>query len=99
MGLFLPDVRAGWLRKVPSPQEFGMRENPTMDDVTSLTIYLHAIWFVTNTASHIAVGDVSAVTSIERIYVSVFIWIASFLYAFLFGNIVSIVSDFAPVHQ
>lgn len=30
---------------------------------------------------------------------AIFIWFATFLYSFLFGNIVSIVSDFAPKHQ
>jgi hypothetical protein len=76
-----------------------MRQNPTLDDVTPLSVYIHALWFIANTVSHVAIGDITATTSEERVFVAIFIWFATFLYSFLFGNIVSIVSDFAPKGQ
>jgi hypothetical protein len=78
------------------PQTKGMRESRTLDDVSAGSLYVHALYFVVNTVSHVAIGDITAVNSSERIFVAVLILLGTFLYSFLYGNIVSIVSDFAP---
>jgi hypothetical protein len=49
-----------------------------------------------NTISHVAIGDITAVNTSERLVVAIMILFGTFLYSFLYGNIVSIVSDFAP---
>jgi hypothetical protein len=96
MGQFVPDVRETWIRRIAVPQTAGMRQSPTLDDLSNVSLYIHAIWFIANTVSHVALGDITACTSEERVFVAIFIWFGTFLYSFLFGNIVSIVSDFAP---
>jgi len=96
MGQFVPDVRETWVRRIPVPQTKGMRESRTLDDVSAGSLYVHALYFVVNTVSHVAIGDITAVNSSERIFVAVLILLGTFLYSFLYGNIVSIVSDFAP---
>ena len=96
MGQFVPDVRETWIRRIPVPQAKGMRESRTLDDVSAGSLYVHALYFVVNTVSHVAIGDITAVNSSERIFVAVLILFGTFLYSFLYGNIVSIVSDFAP---
>ena len=96
MGKFVPDVRETWIRRVTVPQELGMRESPNLDDVSDASLYVHALYFVVNTVSHVAIGDLTAVTSGERVFVGIMILFGTFIYSFLYGNIVSIVSDFAP---
>lgn len=78
------------------PQELGMRDRPGLDGVSAGSLYIHALYFVVNTVSHVAIGDITAVNSSERIFVAVLILLGTALYSFLYGNIVSIVSDFAP---
>ena len=96
MGLFVEDVRETWVRRIPVPRDKGMRENPSLDDMSSAGIYIHAMYFVVNTISHVAIGDITAVTNNERVFVAILILFGTFIYSFLYGNIVSIVSDFAP---
>lgn len=81
------------------PQEIGMRTDPTLNGVSPESLYIHALYFVVNTISHVAIGDITAVTSNERVFVAIFILFGTFMYSFLYGNIVSIVSDFAPDQQ
>jgi len=45
------------------------------------------------------VGDVTAVNSDEKIYSSIVIMISTFVYAFLFGNLASLVDDLTPKFQ
>jgi hypothetical protein len=73
-----------------------MRDDPTLDDVSSRSLYIHALYFIVNTISHVAIGDITAVNTEERVFVAILILFGTFIYSFLFGNIVSIVSDFAP---
>jgi hypothetical protein len=63
IGLWKADVRDGWIRRLPAPQLNGMRQSPVLDDVSQGSLYIHALWFVVNTVSHVAVGDVSAVNN------------------------------------
>lgn len=99
MGLHAADVRETWIRRLPHPQGSGMRVSKTADDLSAWTLYIHSLYFNVNTVSHVAVGDITAVTLTERLYVAILILFGTFAYCFLFGNIVSIVSDFAPNQQ
>lgn len=63
------------------------------------SLYGHALYFIVNTVSHVAIGDITAVNSHERVFVAVLILFGTFIYSFLFGNIVSIVSDMGPSEQ
>lgn len=96
MGKYLPDVRESWIRRIPVPQDKGMRDIGTLEGVSDWSLYVHALYFVVNTVSHVAIGDITAVNTGERVFVAVLILFGTFIYSFLFGNIVSIVSDFAP---
>ena len=64
--------------------------------MSSTSIYIHAIYFVVNTISHVAIGDITSVTTDERIFNAFLILIGTFIYSFLFGNITAIVSSLAP---
>jgi hypothetical protein len=96
MGQFHADVRETWIRRIPVPRTIGMRESATLEGISPGSLYIHALYFVVNTVSHVAIGDITAVNSNERVFVAVLILFGTFLYSFLYGNIVSIVSDFAP---
>lgn len=72
-----------------------MRDSANIDDLSNWSLYVHALYFIVNTISHVAIGDITAVNNNERVFVSILILFGTFCYSFLFGNIVSIVSDFA----
>ena len=91
------DARDTWLRRIPVPQDSGIRSEPSVfDDMSSSSIYVHAFYFVVNTISHVAIGDITSVTTDERILNAFLILIGTFIYSFLFGNITAIVSSLAP---
>ena len=92
----VPDIRTTWLKRLPVPQPTGVRQYADRTGLSDVSIYCHAFNFAVNTLSHVATGEVSMVTYQERIYWAFLIWFATFMYAFLFGNIASIVSDLAP---
>ena len=73
----------------------GFREGNNRGNVTDLDIYNHALYWGVNTVSHVAIGDVTAVSVKERIFVGFAIFAGTFIYAFIFGNVVSLVSDLA----
>jgi hypothetical protein len=93
MGLSHSDIRSTWLRRLPVPRSTGMRPENNLDGLSNVSIYIHALFFVVNTVSHVAVGDITAVTYNERVFVAVLILCGTFIYVFLFGNIVSIVQE------
>ena len=94
---FNHDARSVWLRRIPVPQEDDIRTNESVfSDMSSLSIYIHAIYFVVNTISHVAIGDITSVTTDERIFNAFLILMGTFIYSFLFGNITAIVSSLAP---
>jgi hypothetical protein len=64
--------------------------------MTPGSIYIHSIYFVVNTISHVAIGDITSVTTSERVFNAFLILIGTFIYSFLFGNITAIVSSLAP---
>lgn len=73
-----------------------MRDNPKLDDVSAGSLYIHSLYFIVNTISHVAIGDITAVNNSERVLVAIMILFGTFIYSFLYGNIASIVSDLAP---
>ena len=92
----VPDIRTTWMKRLPVPQATGVRAYADRTGLSNLSIYWHAFNFTINTLSHVATGEVSMVTYKERIYCAFLIWFATFMYAFLFGNIASIVSELSP---
>jgi potassium voltage-gated channel Eag-related subfamily H member 5 len=52
--------------------------------------------FTFNTISHLAIGEITSVNWRERIYNAFMILLGTFIYAFVFGNVASIIADFAP---
>ena len=90
-----PDIRTTWLKRLPVPQPTGVRLYADKTGLSDFSIYCHAFNFSVNTLSHVATGEVSMITYQERIYWAFMILLSTFVYAFLFGNITSIVSDFA----
>ena len=96
IGKYVPDVRETWIRRIPVPQKNGMRNNSKLNDTSDWSLYVHSFYFIVNTISHVAIGDITAVNNQERVFVAVLILFGTFIYCFLYGNIVSIVSDFAP---
>lgn len=94
VGLSQPDIRKTWLNRLPVPQATGVRLENNLDDLSPSTLYIHAIYLVTNTISHVAVGDISSVSQDEKLLTSFCIWLFTFFYAFCFANIASVVQDF-----
>ena len=91
------DARDTWLRRIPIPEASDMREEASIfNDMSSGSIYIHAIYFVVNTISHVAIGEITSVTTDERVFNAFLILMGTFIYSFLFGNITAIVSSLAP---
>ena len=94
---FEEDARENWLRRIPVPQDDGIRaEMSVFTDMSSFSIYVHSFYFVVNTVSHVAIGDITSVTTEERALNAFIILCGTFIYSFLFGNITAIVSSLAP---
>ena len=74
----------------------GFRQYSDYTGLSKSSIYIHALNFVVNTVSHVAIGDMTSVTTDERIFNAFVILCGTFIYAFLFGNVASIMKDFAP---
>ena len=99
LGRWADDLDQSWIRRVPVPLEAGHRAGAQLADLSDLgagTVYAHALLFMVNTVSHVAIGDVTAVTVSERAFNALVIWFGTFFYALLFGNIAAMVADFAP---
>uniref|UniRef100_A0A7S1KDZ0 Cyclic nucleotide-binding domain-containing protein n=2 Tax=Vitrella brassicaformis TaxID=1169539 RepID=A0A7S1KDZ0_9ALVE len=85
----------------PSPDDpccygIGRPGFPSPPPLSERSIYVHAIYWSFNTGSHIGTGDVTPVTTQEKVFTVIMIAIMTFLYAAFFGNIVSLVSDLGP---
>ncbi|CAI2367548.1 unnamed protein product [Moneuplotes crassus] len=89
------DIRETWLRRLTVPQPEGMRLENSFDGLSDTTIYVHALEFTVNTVSHLAIGEITTINYRERIYNAFVILCGTFIYAFLFGNIASIMTEFA----
>lgn len=73
-----------------------MRTEEGFEGLSDSSIYIHALNFTVNTVSHVAVGEITTISYEERIYNAFVILCGTFIYAFLFGNVASIMADFAP---
>ena len=87
------DVSETWLRRYPVPD---VNKFKTLNSDHYNSVYIHAIYFSVNTISHVAIGDITMVTPNERALNAFTILCGTFIYSFLFGNIASMVADFAP---
>lgn len=94
MGLAEPDIRKTWLNRVPVPLPEGVRKENNLDGVSDLSLYIHALYLTTNTISHVAIGDLTTISTDERLFNAFLVWCFTFFYALLFANIASIVSEF-----
>lgn len=80
----------------------GVSKISSVDDVDNGTLYIHAIYFAANTISHVAIGDLTSVSTDERVINSFIIVCITLFYALLFANISSIFNDennFLNFHQ
>ena len=91
-----PDIWNTWLRRLTVPQLTGMRTKKRFEGLSDFSIYIHTLNFTVNTVSHVALGKITTISYEERIYNAFVILWGTFIYAFLFGNVASIMADFAP---
>lgn len=63
MAVHEEDWTQNWLRRCPVPQAEGTRLLPDDDksDLSFLSVYVHALYYVVGTVSHVAIGDITAV--------------------------------------
>lgn len=73
------------------PHEVRLENN--LDGVSDSTLYIHALFLVSNLISHVAVADINTISTDERMLNAFIMWLFTFFYAFLFANIASIVRD------
>ena len=57
-----PNISDTWLNKVPVPLPKGMTKQNSTENLSTNTLYIHAIYFTANTISHVAIGDLTSVT-------------------------------------
>jgi hypothetical protein len=96
LSLYEPDLRETWLKRVPVTHDLSVIQTRALDPtVSNTTIYIHALYFCVGSISQVAIGDITAISVDERVLNGLFILFGTFLYAFLFGNIASIVSEMA----
>ena len=95
------DFNETWYAKVPAPQFDYPYNHRTEEEfhVDHFTIYIHATYWAYMTTSHVGMGDVTAVNTDEKIYSAIVIMLSTFVYAFLFGNLASLVDDLTPKFQ
>ena len=99
VGKWAADLNNSWIRRIPVPLPDGAGHRvigANTDDLSMGTVYAHGLMWTVNTISHVAIGDVTAVTVSERVLNALVILCGTFLYALLFGNIAAMVADFAP---
>lgn len=77
---------------MPIPLPDDMPKQTNIENVDHSTVYIHAIYFSSNTISHVAVGDLTSVSTSERALNSFIVWCLTFFYALLFANISSVFS-------
>ena len=58
-----PDILRTWLNRIPSPQPDGVRQENNLDGVSNQSLYISALYFITNTISHVAIGDITTVST------------------------------------
>ena len=69
-----------------------MREEDSIwTDMSPWSVWVHSVYFIVNTISHVAIGDITSVTTNERFVNSAMVLLGTFIYSFLFGNITAVV--------
>ena len=88
------DWTQNWLRRCPVPQVQGTRTNPDdRSDLSAMSVYVHALYYVMGTVSHVAIGDITGVNHDEFLYNTIFGWVGTFIYCLLFADITSLISE------
>jgi len=91
---FEHDARDNMLRRIPVPQATGIRSEPSVfTDMSCFSVYVNMMYFIVNTFSHVAIGDVTSVTTKEKAFNSFLVLCGTFIYCLLFGNITAIVAS------
>ena len=90
------DTHDTWMKRIPYPQAGNNKYYKSNLPVSDFSVYWHSINLAVNILSHVSTGELLFVTYTERIYWALLILYGVFQYAFLFGNITSIVSELAP---
>ena len=94
------DWTQNWLRRCPVPQMTGTRTLPDdRKDLSLLSVYVHAIYYVVGTVSHVAIGDITAVNIREFLCNAIFGWVGTFVYCLLFADITLLVSASGNSHK
>jgi len=79
--VFDHDARENMLRRMPVLQPSGTRTEPNVfTDMSCFSVYAHMIYFILNTFSHVAIGDVSSVTTSERGFNAIVCISGTFIY-------------------
>jgi len=86
------NVGETWVRRLPVPEG----GSTSLDNISNKSLYVSALYFVVGSISHVAIGDISSVTSEERVLNALLFLISTFVYAVLFGNMTALIADFAP---
>ena len=94
MAIYDDDWTANWLRRCPVPQVAGSRTEPAYrDDMSMLSVYVHALYYVVSTVSHVAIADITAVRQNEFVANTIFGWCGFFIYCLLYADITLLVSN------
>ena len=99
------DATKNWLRRIPVPtgagiKGFGVRKDPNIfKDVSPVSLYIHAFYYIQSTLSRVAVGDISPTNFEEFVLNAFFVFSVTFLYCVLFSDIASIVSGLTSETQ
>jgi hypothetical protein len=88
-----------WKVKLPAPRLDWPNIDESLRVTDDKTIYISAIYYSYLVTSHIGGGDVGPVSIPEKIYCNVMMYISTFVFAFIFGNLVSLVDDIIPKYQ
>jgi len=88
-----------WLSRVPAPQFTFPDNNRDVPPSSIRTKYVSAIYWSHMTTSHIGVGDITAISPQEKFFCTIMLYMSTFVYAFLFGNLVSLVDDLIQKYQ
>jgi hypothetical protein len=94
IGYWEDDWTQNWLRRCPVPTPYGTRLDPYYKaDLSPLSIYVHALYYVVSTFSHVAIGDISAGRPNEWVANTCLQWWTWCIYAVLFADITNLVSN------
>lgn len=94
MAIYDDDWTANWLRRCPVPQPGGTRTDPHYrGDLSLKSVYIHALYYVVSTFSHVAIADITAVNQEEFVANAIFEWFAYFIYCLLYADITLLVSN------